>query len=164
MAMAVKLAGEIGKQYDSAFRTLREIVRAYPEAGWRKPHGDDYLVPCRIAYHLALCIEYEILSGFRDQGRNFHPPFGEWLETKAGALPGKGDFMVYLDGVLARAETEVGGLSDGGLDLPSEPEQAWAGACRMSLHLYMLRELSAHCGELNAMLVQDGAEDVIWQI
>jgi hypothetical protein len=160
--MGNRIAGDLKKQYEGVFRTLRAIAGAYPEAGWRRPHGDDYLIPCRILYHIALCIRYHILAGFEDPAYYDTLPWGRWNLAGVEDLPGMDEFKQYMEGILSQAETEISKLDDGALMLPPEEGRAWAGGTRLAVHMYLMREFSDHIGELNAMMLQDGAADTVW--
>lgn len=160
MEMGKILADDLRVQFEKAFRTIREIAADFPENRWREPHGDMYYIPCRIAYHLGVVIDKHIAGGFRDKNFDARLPYGKWIEAKAGNLPGKEEYLAYLDAVLGRAEKTLADLDDESLLGPIEPERARMGASRMGLYLYLLREISDHTGELNKMLIEDGKEDV----
>ena len=51
-------------------------------------------------------------------------------------------------------------LTDEALLIPFEPENARFGATPVGMHLYFMRELSDHTGELNKMLIENGLEDI----
>ena len=158
--MSEILANDLRVQYKKAFSTIRGIVEAFPEDRWREPHGNVYYIPCRIAYHLAVVIDSQIAGGFRDKDFTAKLPYGKWIEAKAENLPDRNEFLAYFDGVLDRAEKILAILNNDGLMSPIEPERTWVGASQMGLHLYMMRELSDHTGELNKMLIEDGVQDV----
>ena len=158
--MSEILTNDLRAQYKKVFSTIRRIVEAFPENRWREPHGDVYYIPCRLAYHLACVIDKQIAGGFKDREFAAKLPYGNWIEAKAENLPDKKEFLSYFDGVLGRAEKVLPALNDDGLTSPIEPERAWMGASQMGLHLYMMRELSDHTGELNKMLIEDGKQDV----
>jgi hypothetical protein len=65
--MSELLANDLRTQYDRAFRTIREIVAAFPEDRWLEPHGDIYYIPCRIAYHLTVVVDSYVNGGFKDK-------------------------------------------------------------------------------------------------
>ncbi len=158
--MSKLLADDLRAQYKKTFSTIRGIVETFPEERWREPHGDIYYIPCRIAYHLAAVIDRLVAGGFRDPDFAAKLPYGAWIEATAEGLPDRNTFLVYLDGVLGRAEQALASVDDGILMSPAEPERAWMGASQMGIHLYMMRELSDHTGELNKMLIEDGKQDV----
>ena len=87
-------------------------------------------------------------------------PYGNWIEAKAEDLPDKKEFLSYFNGVLGKAEKVLPTLNDDALTSPIEAERAWLGTSQMGLHLYMMRELSDHTGELNKMLIEDSKQDV----
>jgi hypothetical protein len=154
------LTSDLRMQYQKAFQTVRGIVEAFPETRWLEPHGDEYYIPCRIAYHIAVVIDKHVAGGFRDKDFDARLPYGRWIDAKASDLPGTADFLAYLDGILGRAELALASVTDEDIASPVEPERAWMGASKMGLHLYMMRELSDHTGELNKMLIEDGEQDV----
>ena len=158
--MSEILANDVRAQYKKAFDTIRGIVEAFPEERWRETHGDVYYIPCRIAYHLAVVIDNHIAGGFKDPDFAARLPYGKWIEARAEDLPDKSGFLAYFDGVLGRADKALAALGDESLMSPIEPERARMGASQMGVHLYMMRELSDHTGELNKMLIEDGGQDV----
>jgi hypothetical protein len=158
--MSQLLANDLRTHYKGAFDTVRGIVEAFPKDRWLEPHGDIYYIPCRIAYHLAGFIDGFVAGGIRDKDFFAKQPYGKWSEAKAEDLPDRDAFLSYLGGVLARAEQELAGLDDEYLTSPVEPEKARLGASQIGTHLYFMREISDHTGELNKMLIEDGGEDV----
>lgn len=158
--MSEILANDLRAQYRKAFSTIRGIAEAFPEDRWREPHGDVYYIPSRIAYHLAVVIDNHIAGGFRDKDFAAKLPYGKWIEAEAEDLPDRSKFLSYFDGVLGRAEKVLAALNDESLVSPIEPERARMGVSQMGMHLYMMRELSDHTGELNKMLIEDGGQDV----
>ena len=158
--MSEILANDLRAQYKKVFSTIRRIVEAFPEERWLEPHGNVYYIPCRIAYHLAVVIDNHIAGGFRDKDFTAKLPYGKWIEAKAENLPDRNEFLTYFDSALARAEKALALLNDDTLMSPLEPERAWMGTSQMGMHLYMMRELSDHTGELNKMLIENGKQDV----
>jgi hypothetical protein len=154
------MTNDVRAQYDRSFNTVREIVELFPEDKWLEPHGDIYYIPCRIAYHLASFIDGLVAGGIRDKDFFTKQPYGRWYDAKAEDLPGKAEFLTYYDGVLSRAAKELSALSDEFLMSPTAPEQARLGASQIGLHLYCMREIADHTGELNKMLIENGKEDV----
>jgi hypothetical protein len=109
---------------------------------------------------LAVVIDSQIASGFKDKDFTAKLPYGKWIEAKVENLPERNEFLAYFDGALSRAEKVLATLDDDSLTSQVEPERAWLGTSQMGVHLYMMRELSAHTGELNKMLIEDGKQDV----
>ncbi len=158
--MSDLLTNDLRMQYKKAFQTIRGIVEAFPEDRWRKPHGHDYYLPCRIAYHLAVVIGNNVANGFKDPDFSANLPYGRWTDATAEILPDKAGFLAYFDGAVSKAEQVLSVLTDDDMILPSETQRAWMGACQMGVHLYMMREISDHTGELNKMLIENGVPDV----
>ena len=155
------LVKDIRLQFGKALDTLRGIAEAFPADRWLEIHGDDeFYIPSRIAYHAASYIDFRMMGGSNDPDFNAHLPFGPWMDATAKTLPSKADFLGYYDGLYPRIQEMLTALTDQSLSDPLEPEMPHYGATRLGLYLYMLRELSAHAGELNKMLVEDGLQDV----
>ena len=154
------LAKDLRAQYDKAFATIKGILEVFPEGAWLEPHGDEYFIPCRIAYHLAEFTDNLIAGGYKDPDFASNLPYGVWYTATADDLPRKNEFIAYFDAVVERAKEALSTLSDDDLTAPVEPERAGMGASQLGSHITMLRELSAHTGEMNKMLVENGEQDV----
>ena len=160
--MSNLLADDVRKVHERSFATIREIAEAFPEDKWLKPHGDDYYIPSRIAYHIANFIDGAVAGGFSDPDFRSKAPFGSWIEGTAETLPNKADFIAYLDGVIARANAELAKLDDAAVTAATEPAKARMGATQVGAFMGVMREVAAHTGEMNKMLVEDGVDD-IWR-
>ena len=154
------LANDVRKQYEQCFATLKAIVEAFPEDKWLVQHGDIYYIPSRIAYHLVVFIDRYIAGGFNDPDFASKLPFGNWMEATAETLPDKAAFFKYYDQILAKAQPVLAALDDANLISPIEPDRARMGTTQMAVHLYCMRELAAHTGELNKMLIENGLDDI----
>ena len=160
--MSSILADDIRLHYERAFSTIHGIIEAFPEDRWLEPHGDEYYIPSRIAYHLVGYIDFRIAGGSRDPDYKSKLPFGSWQDGTPETLPCKDSLMAYYDGVLEKAQSELAALDDDGLSAPIEPERARLGTSQIAAHISAMRELSAHTGELNKMLIENGKDD-IWR-
>ncbi|HWP79603.1 MAG TPA: hypothetical protein VN446_03085 [Candidatus Acidoferrum sp.] len=158
--MSEILANDLRTQYGKMFNSIHGIVETFPEDRWLEPHGDVYYIPCRMAYHLAAVIDKQVAGGIKDKDFAAKLPYGNWIEAKACDLPDRNEFLAYFDGVLGRAGKALALVTDEGLAAPIEPERAWMGASQLGAHLYIMRELAAHTGELNKMLIENGKEDI----
>ena len=158
--MSDTLTSAMRAQYDKAFATVRGILETFPDDKWLEPHGDIYYIPSRIAYHLTEFIDGQIAGGFRDPDFRAKLPFGPWHTGTAETLPGRAALIAYFDEVEARAQKELAALDDAALAAPLEPERARMGATLMGAHMLFMREISAHTGELNKMLIENGKDDV----
>jgi hypothetical protein len=158
--MSNLLADDVRAQYTKAFATIRGIVDTFPEDKWLAAHADEYYIPCRIAYHLAVVIDRLVAGGFKDPDFAAKLPYGAWMQATAETLPDKATFLTYYDGVVERAQAALADLDDDSLATPIEAERARLGASQLGAHLYSMRELSAHSGELNKMLIENGGQDV----
>ena len=158
--MSNNLANDVKKQYERAFATIKGIAEAFPEDKWLVEHGDEYYIPSRIAYHLASFIDGLVAGGQRDPDFRSKLPFGSWNEGTAETLPNKKAYIAYFDEVVGRADKELSALDDAAITEQLAPERARFGATSVGLHLYCMREISAHTGELNKMLIENGLDDV----
>ena len=154
------LVKDVKMFYEKTFATLRGIVESFPQDRWLKPHGDEYYIPCRIAYHLAIIIDRTIAGGSKDPDFNAKIPYGPWMEATAATLPEKKDFLVYFNAVLARAEKELAKVDAGSITAPTDPERPFTGSSELAMMIYCLREIAAHTGELNKMLIENGEPDI----
>ncbi|MCL2121479.1 MAG: DinB family protein [Clostridiales bacterium] len=153
-------ANDVRDKYDKAFATIRGIIEAFPEDKWLQPHGDEYYIPCRIAYHLAVFIDGIIAGNFSNPDFGAKLPFGDWMKGTTETLPDKKKFLAYFEEAVAHGKKALEALTDESLIAPLAPEQARFGATAVGMHLQFMRELSDHTGELNKMLVENGLEDI----
>ncbi|MDR0839479.1 MAG: hypothetical protein LBN99_07555 [Oscillospiraceae bacterium] len=154
------LSDDVRAQYNGAFATIRGIAEVFPESKWLEPHADAYYIPGRIAYHLAAFIDRQLGGGSEDPDFASKLPYGNWMEATAETLPDKKAFLSYYDEVIKRAQSSLAALDDDGVTAPIEPERAHFGKSQIGVHLYNMRELAAHSGELNKMLSEHGIDDV----
>jgi len=149
------LSDEIRAYYTKVFNTITGVVADFPDDKWLVPHGDDYYIPSRIAYHIA-----QVIGG--GLGGLTEAPWGRWIESGADTLPDKAAFLPYLDKCIGKAKEAISSLTDEDLSKPGDKDKPWLGAIGLGKHLTMMREISAHTGELNKMRIEDGLED-IWK-
>ena len=154
------LADNLRFHYDKAFATVRGILEAFPDDKWLVPHGDEYYIPSRIAYHVVGFIDGVVGGGFKDPDFREKAPFGAWHTGTAETLPKKADLISYFNEVIGRANAELEALDDESLTAPLPEEMARMGSIRMSMHIVSMREISAHTGELNKMLIENGIDDI----
>ena len=154
------MANDVRAQYQRAFATIANIANAFPQESWLKAHGDEYYIPSRIAYHLAVFTDGMVAGGSQDPDFRAKLPFGAWMEGTAETLPTKEAFIGYFNAVVERANKALEGIDDEGLCGPIDPARARMGATQIAFHLYSMRELSAHTGELNKMLIENGIDDI----
>ena len=158
--MSDVVANDVREKYDKAFATIQGILDAFPEDKWRVPHGDEYYIPCRIAYHLAVFIHGFIAGNFSTPDFMANLPYGNWMEATAETLPDKQAFLPYFEKAVANAKQALTALTDAALSTPFAPDNARFGATPVGMHLQFMRELSDHTGELNKMLIENGLSDV----
>ena len=158
--MSDLLANDVRKLYDRSFDTISGILDVFPESKWMEPHGDEYYIPSRIAYHLAEFIDGAVAGGFSDPEFKNKLPFGDWHNATAETLPGKDALVAYYNEAVGRAKKALATLDDDGVTALLPPEMARMGATRVGAHMGIMRELSAHTGELNKMLIENGIDDV----
>ena len=154
------LTNEVRAQYDKAFATVRGILDTFPDDKWLQAHGDEYYIPSRIAYHVVEFIDGIVAGGFKDPDFRDKLPFGPWHTGTPETLPNRIALISYFEEVLGRAQKALAEIDDASLAAPMPPEMARMGAIGVSVHLMALREISAHTGELNKMLVENGKDDV----
>ena len=160
--MSTLLADDVRIQYNKAFEIVEAIIAAFPNDQWLVPHGDDYYIPCRIAYHIAVFIDGMVAEGFKDPDFRAKVPFGDWKTGTAETLPGKDALAAYYKEVIGRAQTVLAALDDDAIAAMQPPEMARFAQTKIGAHMMTMRELSAHTGELNKMLIENGLDD-IWR-
>ena len=160
--MSTVLADDLRIRYDKAFETIRCIIEAFPEDKWLEPHGDEYYVPCRIAYHIVTYIDGMVAEGFMDPDFRAKAPFGDWRTGTAETLPDKNALMAYFNEVIGRSGKVLAAIDDDGITALQPPEMSRFGATKIGAHMSAMREMSAHTGELNKMLIENGLDD-IWR-
>ena len=156
------LANDVRKQYNRAFDTIKGILDVFPESKWLEQHGDEYYIPSRITYHLAEFIDGAVAGGFKDPDFKEKLPFGDWHQSTAETLPGKSELITYYNEVIERAKKMLDAIDDESVTALLPPEMARMGASQIGAHMGVMRELSAHTGELNKMLIENGLDD-IWK-
>ncbi len=156
------LANDVRTSYERAFATVKAIAEAFPADKWLIAHGDDYYIPSRIAYHIAEFIDGALAGGFADPDFGKKLPFGSWYEGTAETLPPKDKFISYFDEVIGRANAELSKMTDAEITKVNPPEQSRFGATGLAVQLHHIREIAAHTGELNKMLIENGLDD-IWK-
>ena len=160
--MSTILADDVRNQYNKAFETVGAIVEAFPENKWRVEHGDDYYIPCRIAYHIAVFIDGFVADGFKDPDFREKVPFGDWKTATSETLPDKTAFSAYYAEVIVRAKNVLAAIDDDAVTAMQPLEMSRFAQTKIGSHMMIMRELSAHTGELNKMLIENGIDD-IWR-
>ena len=158
--MSDMLANDVRRTYERAFATMDGILEAFPVEKWLEPHGDEYYIPSRIAYHIAEFTDGAVAGGFQDPEFKNKLPFGDWHNATAQTLPAKDALVSYYNEAVGRAREELAKLDDDSVTAPLPKEMAFLGATRLGALLGILRELSAHTGEMNKMLIENGIDDV----
>ena len=154
------LANDLRAQYAKAFATVRGILDTFPDDKWMEPHGDVYYIPSRIAYHLTEFIDGVVGGGYKDPEFRNNLPFGPWHTGTPETLPSRPALITYFEEVIGRANKELEAVDDAFLASAMPEELARMGAARISAHILAMREISAHTGELNKMLIENGKDDV----
>ncbi|MCL2408209.1 MAG: hypothetical protein FWC96_01150 [Oscillospiraceae bacterium] len=154
------LANDVRTQYQKSFATIRGILDAFPEGKWFEPHGDAYYIPSRIAYHLAEFIDGAVAGGYQDPEFRNNLPFGPWKGATAETLPGKRELIAYYEEAVARANKALESIDDDSVTAPIPPGGPPISETHLGLDLYIMRELAAHTGEMNKMLIENGLEDI----
>ena len=154
------MANDVRSQFDRAFNTIRRIIEAFPEENWLTPHGDEYYIPSSIAYHLASYIDSRVAGGYKDPDFRSKLPYGDWHGITLERLPGKSALLSYYDEAIARANNALSAINDDDISALLPPEMSRMGVSQMGAYLGMMREISAHTGEMNKMLIENGIDDI----
>jgi len=155
-----KLANDVRRQFNKAFATARATIVTFPEDKWLEPHGDEYYIPGSIAYHIASYVDGSIAGGYRDPDFRSKLPFGNWHELTRDKIPGKAALLAYYDEAIARAKKALSTIRDEDVTALLPPEMARMGGSQVGAYMSMLREITAHTGEMNKMLIENGKDDI----
>ena len=160
--MSDLLANDVRNMFDRSFATVRAIIEAFPEDKWLKPHGDEYYIPSSIAYHIASFMDGAVAGGRKDPDFVAKLPFGEWHGITADRLPSKSALLAYYDEAEARSKKALADITDADVSKALPPEMARFGATQLGAYIAWVREIAAHTGEMNKMLIENGIDD-IWK-
>ena len=158
--MSEIIANDVRTKYDKAFATVRGILDAFPEDRWLVSHGDEYYLPCRIAYHIAVFIDGMIGGNSEKPDFRANLPFGSWRDGTAETLPNKKALIEYFEKAVNSANEALATITDENLFAPLPENKTRYGATAVGMHLQFMRELSDHTGEMNKMLIENGVEDI----
>jgi hypothetical protein len=166
--MAVSIQPVLAAQYGAALAMLRAAVTHADQATWRAFVGQFpfWHVAYHTLYHTDLYLSRDEAS-FRPQP--FHREHYDRLGPVAWAPPSTvvadqpyaQDLMAaYVDTCVAKAKGETEAETDATLAGPSG--FSWLPFTRLEAHLYNLRHVQHHTGQLAAALRRQGAAGVVW--
>jgi hypothetical protein len=145
----------IQSQYQASLEMLRQAVVKCPDVLWNDPKYKNAF--WRVAYHALFYIHLYLSPG--------EQAFGAWARHRPGyndMEPGgepysKAELLEYLEICRGQVEQQVAALA---LEAPSGFE--WLRFNRLETHLYNLRHLQHHVGELCERLGAAGEIEVDW--
>ena len=155
-----KLANDVRRVFDRAFATARATIATFPEDKWLEPHGDEYYIPSSIAYHIASFIDGAVAGGYKEPDFRSKLPWGDWHGITRDRLPGKAELLEYYDGVAARAKKALYSVTTEDISVELPPEMARMGSTQLGAYMGWIREITAHTGEMNKMLIEHGKDDI----
>jgi uncharacterized damage-inducible protein DinB len=143
------------KQARQAFNTLRTAIQNCPDDLWREGSGS-YLVIARLAFHALEAIDYHLDANPKEYEWG---KYGlDWEGSDAAQLWDRSRTLQYLEEMLAKALAFV----DDPAGLLSEDVVTQHFISRMDHLCYVLRHLTQHTGEINALLRQGDAQVGSW--
>jgi hypothetical protein len=152
------LTSAIISQYQAALEMFRNAVTAIPSARWDDPV--DRNATWRIAYHV-LFFTHLYLSGSEeafepwiDEDVTFDEPF-----TLPAAAPARTvvEMVAYADAIEGMLPALVPVRP---LDGPSG--FSWISICRLEHHLYNIRHLQHHTGQISERARASGGDGLSW--
>jgi tetratricopeptide (TPR) repeat protein len=150
-------AEALADQFVRALDMLREAVKAFPAAEWRK--GDTpYQRPSGLALHAVESLDrYAVVKhGEPGQGRR---PNVDWEDQDSAKLPSQDDLLAYLDEVERRLAHFLANA-----DLMAAEELfRWTGTTLLSRMAYALRHTQHHLAEMCLELHRRGYKAPQWQ-
>jgi hypothetical protein len=155
-------------QYGAALSMLRGCVENVDSAIWLGAVGKFPF--WHVAYHTLYYTDLYLSQdeeAFRPQtfhrdGYNFlgPQPWAPGMRVVADLPFDKAMLITYLDAARVKAKSTVDGETETTLAGPSG--FTWLGFTRLESHLYNLRHIQHHCGQLAAVLRSQGDKGVDW--
>jgi hypothetical protein len=152
-------------QYRAALAMLRRAIEACPDAAWDDPAHENRF--WHVAYHVVFYTHlylspseeaFEPWEKSRPEANFLGPlPWPPHREPKTGEPYEKADILEYLDLVAESVRTRVESVP---LDTPSG--FPWLPFGRLELHVYNIRHVQHHVGQLADRVRREAGEGVEW--
>lgn len=166
--MITRVGSAVAGQYGAALGMLRVCLEQADEAAWQAPVGTRPF--WHVAYH-ALYITDFYLSPDEKTFRppSFHredydvlgsQPWAPHRKVVADRPYDKDTLKTYVDACRAKAKLTMDGETETSLDGASG--FSWLKFSRLELHLYNIRHLQHHTGQLGACLRRQHSAGVGW--
>jgi hypothetical protein len=158
----------IAGQYGAAFKMLANCIETADAIAWNAPVGK--VAFWHVAYHVTFTAdlylardEHEFVPpAFHQPDSNFFgtPP---WVKDRTVAAPqpyGNDVLIPYVRATHEKGRESVARETEATLAGPSG--FGWLQITRLELHLYNIRHIQHHAGQLAAILRRDGGNGVPW--
>lgn len=155
----------ISSQIRAALRMLRLTIEACPDDLWdrKTDHNRFWVLAYHTLYftHLYLSPSEEAFESYERQASG-HPGYGkadlgDWTDLTPADTFSKEDVLAYYDHVYERVLTLVESTS---FDRPSGFD--WLKFSKAEAHLYNLRHIQHHAGQLSERLRQEANLGIRW--
>ena len=166
--MITMIRSAVARQYGAALALMRGCVMRADSAAWLGAVGKFPF--WHVAYHTLYYADLYLSpdeSAFRPQpfhldGYNFlgPQPWAPDMRVAADRPYDQDMLTAYVDAIRAKAKSAVDGETESSLGGPSG--FGWLEFTRFELHLYNLRHLQHHGGQLAAVLRSQGGDGVDW--
>lgn len=145
----------IQSQYLAALEMLKQAVMRCPESMWddRSYKNVFWLVVYHVLFYLHLYL-YAGLGEFKPWPK--HIPDRQRMKLEGEAYS-KADLLEYLESLRELVRVQVAAL-----DLAAPSGFDWLPFSRLETHLYSIRHVQQHIGELCERLGEESGVDVDW--
>ena len=156
----------IAHQFEAALCTLHTCIDRCPEAVWNSRVGNHLF--CQVAFHALFYVDYYLEpreGSFREQPfHRDHPRFfrdyEEFEDRAPQLLYDKPSIETYLEHCRKKAVETIASETADSLVAPAEFKRRTFS--RAELHVYSIRHIQHHAGQLSLRLRLDAKEDVPW--
>ena len=146
----------IQSQYQAALEMLQQAVVRCPESMWddRSYKNVFWLVVYHALFYLHLYL-YAGLGQYKPWPK--HKTDRQRMKLDGGEAYSKADLLEYVEIVRGQVVAQVAAL-----DLAAPSGFEWLPFTRLETHLYSLRHMQQHIGELCERLGEESGVDVDW--
>jgi hypothetical protein len=156
----------LSHQYEAAFCTLSACIDRSPEAAWSAPVGS--LAFCQVAFHTLFFADFYLgpneeslkQQQFHRDNKDFFRDYEELQDRKQQLLYDRPSIKAYLEHCRKKASAVIAAETVETLTGPSGFRRREFS--RAELHVYNIRHIQHHAGQLSLRLRIDWNEEVPW--
>jgi len=166
--MLTLVRDSIAGQYGASLTMLERCIKRADEAVWEAPVAK--FPYWHVAYHTLFCTDLYLSPGekafrspaFHQPDSNFlgNQPWPPYKKVVVGRPYEKEELTSYLETCRGKVRTSVGAETEA--TLAGESGFPWLPFNRLDLHLYNIRHVQHHTGQLAAVLRRMTGKGVTW--